>query len=35
MNWFVSIDENKKETNKDTVEGIDEKNMELFGGLKG
>ena len=30
MNWFVSIDENKKETNKDTVEGIDEKNMDSF-----
>ena len=30
MNWFVSIDENKAETNKDTVEGIDEKNMDSF-----
>ncbi len=30
MNWFISIDENKKETNKDISENINQKNMDSF-----
>ena len=30
LNWFISLDENKKETNKDLEINIDEKNMDSF-----